>query len=259
MRLTLFQIDAFADKPFTGNPAGVCPLETWLPADIMQAIAMENNLSETAFFVPNKGGYDLRWFTPAIEVKLCGHATLAGAYVLFELLGYADNVINFYTKSGKLTVTRQGDLLTMNFPAQPAVSCDPPPQMVQAFGREPAACLESEDYLAVFADEEDILALDPDMSLLKKLGLRGVIVTAPAGDYDFVSRFFAPKAGIDEDPVTGSSFTQLVPYWAARLGKTKFRARQVSARGGNVWCELLGDRVAISGRAVKYLEGQIEI
>ena len=259
MELTLFQIDAFADKLFEGNPAAVCPLETWLSDNLMQSIAEENNLSETAYFVPTADGFHIRWFTPATEVDLCGHATLAAAHVLFDILGYEKDRIEFDSKSGALTVTRKNEWLVMNFPAQPPVSCDTPEEITKAFGRNPIECLKSEDYLVVFESEEDILSVEPNMEELKKLNLRGVIITAESSQYDFVSRFFAPNCGILEDPVTGSSFTQLAPYWSGKLAKTRLNAKQVSSRGGVVKCELFGDRVSISGKAVKYLEGKIEV
>ncbi len=259
MELTLYQIDAFANRPFKGNPAAVIPLETWLPDDTMQSIAEENNLSETTFFVPTKTGFHIRWFTPSTEVELCGHATLAAAYVLFNFLGYDKGIIEFDSKSGMLTVSQKNDWLVMDFPAQPPVLCDVPDEIINAFDKKPIECLRSEDYIVVFEAESDISSVKPDMDYLKKLDLRGVIITSKSQQYDFVSRFFAPKYGIDEDPVTGSSHTQLIPYWAQKLGKTKLTAKQVSRRGGELICELQNDRVLISGKAVKYLEGRIEI
>ncbi|ATX79539.1 phenazine biosynthesis protein PhzF family [Mariprofundus aestuarium] len=259
MKLPIYQIDAFASKPFGGNPAAVCPLDEWLPDALMQLIAEENNLSETAFFVATDEGFHIRWFTPTSEVDLCGHATLAAAYVLFECLGSElDNII-FDSRSGYLQVTKEGELLVLDFPAQPAVPCETPIQIQHAFGIEPVECLKAEDYLVVFELEEDLLLADPNLELLRELDGRGVILTAPSDAYDFVSRFFAPKFGIDEDPVTGSSFTQLAPYWAARLGRSKLLAKQLSSRGGEVICELKGERVAIAGSAVKYLQGEIEV
>ncbi len=259
MELTLYQVDAFAKEPFEGNPAAVISLETWLPDDLMQSIAEENNLSETAFFVPTKTGYHIRWFTPTMEVDLCGHATLAAAFVLFNFLGCNKGMIEFYSKSGKLTVLQKGDWLVMNFPAQTPTNCNIPDDAIRAFDKKPVVCLRSVDYILVFETESDILSIRPDMDYLKKLDLRGVVITAESKQYDFVSRFFAPKYGIDEDPVTGSSHTQLVPYWAERLGKTKLTAKQVSCRGGELVCEIQNDRVLISGMAAKYLEGRIVI
>ena len=259
MELNLYQIDAFTDTPFRGNPAAVIPLETWLPDNTMQSIAEENNLSETAFFVPKDEGFHLRWFTPKTEVDLCGHATLAAAYVLFNILGHNKERIEFESKSGILTVLKKDDLLVMDLPAQTPVPCNVPYEIVKAFDRTPIECLRSEDYIVVFETESDILSIKPDIAYLQKLDLRGVIITAKSRQYDFVSRFFAPKHGIDEDPVTGSAHTQLIPYWARKLDKTKMKAKQVSHRGGELVCELRNDRVLISGKAVKFLEGKIEL
>ncbi len=259
MKLPIYQVDAFAERAFEGNPAAVCPLEAWLPDTLMQAIAAENNLSETAFFVPEGEGFRIRWFTPTTEVDLCGHATLAAAHVLFGDLGYAGEAVRFQSRSGLLTVTRKEELLVLDFPAQPPVPCATPAEIEQAFGIRPVACLKSEDYLVVFEQEAQVREASPDLGLLKKLDGRGVTITAPSKQYDFVSRFFAPNYGIDEDPVTGSSFTQLAPYWAERLGRGALRAKQVSRRGGEVRCEMMGDRVAIAGRASLYLRGEIEV
>ncbi|MBT3881498.1 MAG: PhzF family phenazine biosynthesis protein [Candidatus Scalindua sp.] len=259
MELDLYQIDAFTDRPFQGNPAAVIPLETWLPDNIMQSIAEENNLSETVFFVPTRNGFHIRWFTPETEVDLCGHATLAAAYVLFNILKYNKDKIEFKSKSGTLTVSQKDDWLVMDFPAQPPIPCNVPDEIVKAFGKTPIECLRSEDYIVVFETESDIIAIKPDIDYLKKLDLRGVIITAKSGQYDFVSRFFAPKYGIDEDPVTGSAHTQLVPYWARKLDKATMKAKQVSEREGEIVCELRDDRVLISGKAVKFLEGRIEL
>ncbi|MDY7032239.1 MAG: PhzF family phenazine biosynthesis protein [Thermodesulfobacteriota bacterium] len=259
MELTLYQIDAFASKPFEGNPAAVCLLERWIPDALLQAIAEENNLSETAFLVPQGKKVHIRWFTPVTEVDLCGHATLASAYVLFKLMGHEKEKIIFESKSGELIVFCESEWLVMDFPSQPPVLCDTPEGMVKAFGRNPLEVLKSEDYLAVFETEEVIRSLEPDYDLLKRLDLRGVIATARGDCVDFVSRFFAPKYGIDEDPVTGSAHCALTPYWANTLNKSKFIAKQVSKRGGELICELKDDRVFISGKAVQYLEGKIII
>ena len=259
MELNLYQIDSFTDTPFEGNPAAIIPLKTWLPDNIMQSIAEENNLSETAFFVPNNKGFHIRWFTPKTEVDLCGHATLAAAYVLFNIQGYNKERIEFESKSGTLTVLQKDNWLVMDLPAQPPIPCDVPDEIVKAFDKVPIECLRSEDYIAVFETESDILSIKPDIDYLKKLDLRGVIITAKSRQYDFVSRFFAPKYGIDEDPVTGSAHTQLIPYWAHKLGKTNMQAKQVSSRGGEILCELYNDRVLISGKAVKFLEGKIQL
>lgn len=259
MKLPIYQIDAFATNAFEGNPAAVCPLKVWLPDASLQLIAEENNLSETAFFVTTEAGFHIRWFTPTMEVDLCGHATLAAAYVLFECLGYDQDIITFDSRSGELTVSRQDELLVLDFPVQPPESCEAPEAILHAFGIEPVTCLKAEDYLLVFELEEELLSADPNLDLLRQLDGRGVIITSPSESYDFVSRFFAPKYGIDEDPVTGSSFTQLAPYWSERLGRSKLYAKQVSSRGGEVICELKGERVAIAGKAIKYMQGEIEL
>jgi len=259
MELTLYQIDAFADRVFTGNPAAVCPLDRWLPDQTMQSIAAENNLAETAFFVCVAHGYHIRWFTPVREVKLCGHATLASAYVLFEKLGFDRDVVRFESLSGTLAVRKSGDRFEMDFPAQAPVPCAVPEAIIDAFGATPLECLMAEDYVVVFSDEEGVRSSNPRMEALRRLDRRGFAITARGRHDDFVTRFFAPKYGLDEDPVTGSAFTQLVPYWARVLAKQELKARQVSKRGGEVLCALRGDRVAISGRAVLYLEGRIVI
>jgi len=260
MRIPIYQIDAFADSLFAGNPAAVCPLEAWLPDETMQAIGMENNLSETAFLVPEGEGYRLRWFTPRVEVDLCGHATLASAYVVLNHLQPDWEKVAFQTLSGELEVARDGELLVMDFPPRPPRLCDVPAELVSALGIEPDAVLLAHEYMAVYPDELTVGSLIPDMvRLAAETKEFGVIVTAPGEDCDFVSRFFAPAVGIPEDPVTGSAHCALTPYWAERLGKKKLHARQVSARGGELWCEDRGDRVAIAGRAVPYLEGTIEV
>ncbi len=259
MKLRQYQIDAFASKVFEGNPAAVCPLDAWLEDDVMQAIATENNLSETAFFVPTARGYSLRWFAPLAEVDLCGHATLASAYVLFELLGYAKSEILFETRSGDLIVRRDGNRFSMDFPAQPPVPCAAPAALVEGLGRQPLEVLKAQDYIAVFESEEDIRACKPDLAKLAELDLRGVCITARGRDADFVSRFFGPKFGIPEDPVTGSAHCALAPYWHAQLGKSKFFARQLSQRGGEVGCAVSGSRVIITGSAVRFMAGEIFI
>jgi len=261
MRVPLYQIDAFADGPFTGSPAAVCPLEEWLPDNVMQAIAAENNLSETAFFVPEGDGYRLRWFTPTTEVDLCGHATLASAFVVFGWLMPQRNEVTFQTQqAGALTVSRQGDLLALDFPARPPSPCPMPDGFATALGRTPSAVLAARDYLAVYETADEIRALTPDFAAIARLDRFAVIATAPgANGIDFVSRFFAPARGVDEDPVTGSAHCTLIPYWADRLGKTRLEARQLSRRGGALSCGLHGDRVTIAGQAILYLEGRIEI
>ncbi len=259
MELTLYQVDAFASRPFEGNPAAVCPLPHWLDDELMQAIAAENNLAETAFFVPRGDDYEIRWFTPTVEVDLCGHATLASAWVLLNCLDHPSTELVFHSRSGPLGVKRDGDTLELDFPAQPPQPCALPEVMARALGVPIVACLRAADYLVVLESEQAVVELQPDLAALKQLDLRGVIVTARSKRYDFVSRFFAPLCGIDEDPVTGSSFTQLAPYWAKVLGKAAFEAKQVSARGGEVGCTLLGERVKIRGRGVLYLSGSIRV
>jgi len=258
MKLRQYQIDAFAREVFAGNPAAVCPLDAWLEEGVMQAIAAENNLSETAFFVPSARGFHLRWFAPAAEVDLCGHATLAAAYVLFELLGHAGPEILFETRSGELIVRRtDAGEFTMDFPAQPPVPCAAPEALLAGLGREPREVLQAADYIAVFEHEDDIRTLTPDLEQLRKLDLRGVCVTAPGLEADFVSRFFAPNYGIPEDPATGSAHCELAPYWQGRLGKNRLAARQLSSRGGEVGCEVSGERVFLTGSAVRFMEADI--
>jgi PhzF family phenazine biosynthesis protein len=259
MQIELYQIDAFTSEVFKGNPAAVCPLEKWLPDKIMQSIALENNLSETAFFVPEGDGFHLRWFTPKAEVDLCGHATLASAFALFEILGYAKDEIKFASKSGELIVKKEGNWLVMNFPSQPGLPCEASNDLIEGLGKTPTETQVTDDYLAVFESEADILAIQPDFERLKRLGGRGVIITAKGEEVDFVSRFFAPNVGINEDPVTGSAHCKLTPFWAEKIRKTKFTARQLSQRGGELRCELAGERVLISGKAVLYLQGKIFI
>lgn len=257
MRIPIFQVDAFAAVPFTGNPAAICPLEKWLPDHLMQAIAAENNLAETAFFVKDGDGYGLRWFTPAVEVDLCGHATLGSAYVLWEKLGCAAERISFQTRSGTLTVTRENDVLALDLPARAPGPCVAHPSLVEAIGGQPREVLAARDYFVVYEGEEEVRGLTPNFRELAKVDRFAVIATAPGKECDFVSRFFAPAQGIDEDPVTGSAHCTLTPYWSARLGKQKLRAKQVSPRGGVLQCEDRGERVSIAGKAVLYLEGSI--
>ncbi|MHB9027507.1 MAG: PhzF family phenazine biosynthesis protein [Candidatus Latescibacterota bacterium] len=261
MKLPLFQIDAFASRVFAGNPAAVCPLESWPEDSLLQSIAMENNLSETAYFAPEGDGYRLRWFTPVAEVDLCGHATLASAFALFSILGFPGDRISFQSRSGELKVERgEKGLLKMDFPAQPPAPCNAPDALIAALGHAPSEALRAQDYFIVFEDEGVVRNLRPDFSLMNKVDLRGVIITAPgSGDADFVSRFFAPKLGIPEDPVTGSAHCALIPFWSRRLGRRELHALQVSPRGGELFCADNGDRVSIAGRAVKFLEGTIEI
>ena len=266
MQLDLYQVDAFADRPFAGNPAAVCPLpegEPWPDDAHLQAIALENNLSETAFFAPEADGYRLRWFTPTMEVDLCGHATLASAWTMFNMLGHAGDAIRFHTRSGPLIVRRDGDRLAMDFPKTDAKPMTQPPgALAAALGKAPCAVLTSaaSHYMAVFPRSADVRDLAPDFSALGALDRRAVIATAPGEDmgYDFVSRMFAPGAGINEDPVTGSAHCVLAPYWAGRLGKKALSARQISARGGDVDCVVDGDRVHLFGKAALYMVGKID-
>ncbi len=257
MKVKQYQVDAFASRAFEGNPAAVCLLDRWLDDDLLQAIAEENNLSETAFFVPSGEGFKLRWFTPVKEVDLCGHATLAAVHVIFEHLGYAKQVITFETRSGELLVEKKGKLLEMNFPARPPTSRGIPESLAEGLGRRPIEVWVADDYLAVFDSEATIRAITPNQDLLGQLDLRGVIVTAPGNDVDFVSRFFAPKFGIPEDPVCGSAHCELAPYWANRFGKNILTARQVSKRGGEITCEVKAGRVLLSGCAVTFMEAEI--
>ena len=259
--IKIYQADAFTGKLFGGNPAAVCPLNEWLPDETMQQIAIENNLAETAFFVKNETGYKLRWFTPEYEIDLCGHATLASAHILFTELGFEGDTIHFDTvKAGPLAVTKTGDKYTLDFPSRPAIHIELPNGLAEALGeKQPIAVYRSRDYLVVYETEDDIVELEPDFFALSKMDTLGVIVTAPGKNSDFVSRFFEPSAGIPEDPVTGSAHCNLIPYWADRLGKNELHAFQLSARKGELWCELKGDRVLISGNAVTYLRGEITI
>lgn len=259
MKLTYYEVSAFTTDPFGGNPAGVCPLEAWLPDSVLQNIAANNNLAETAFTVPRGDDYELRWFTPTVEVDLCGHATLAGAFVLFNERGLGGHELRFHTRSGPFTVTRDKEMLTLDFPSRPAVPHAVSDSLICGLGALPKVVFKARDYLAVFSTEAEVRALKPDFTVLKTLDCLGIIATAPGSDCDFVSRFFAPGAGVDEDPVTGSAHCTLIPYWAEQLGKTKLFARQVSQRGGELFCEQAGDRVWIGGRAVLYLRGEIEI
>lgn len=259
MKQKLYQVDAFAGKLFEGNPAAVCPLSEWLPDKKLRQIAMENNLSETAYFVQEEESYRIRWFTPTSEVDLCGHATLASAHVLFEHLQFDNSEITFSSNSGPLTVRKENGLLVMNFPASVGERVADADALLKALGTESDEIYRATDYLVVLKDEGQVRDLEPDLPQLNRIETRGVIVTAPGNEFDFVSRFFAPAVGVDEDPVTGSAHTMLAPYWSERLGKEKMLARQVSKRGGTVHCKVLGERVEISGEAITYLEGMIEI
>jgi predicted PhzF superfamily epimerase YddE/YHI9 len=246
MRIPYYQVNAFTAAAFGGNPAGVCPLQHWLPDELLQRIASENNLSETAFFTREEDVFHLRWFTPVLEVDLCGHATLAPAFVLFSELGHHK-------------ATRRGDLIELDFPSMPPAPCPAPDALLRGLGGRPAEVLKSRVYMAVFNSQAEVAALAPDMGLLAQLDSLGVIATARGTDADFVSRFFAPRAGIPEDPVTGSAHCSLIPFWARRLGKTELFARQISRRGGELHCRDLADRVGIGGRASIYNRGELEV
>ena len=257
MKIPIFQVDSFTSKVFSGNPAAVCPLDYWLDDGQLQAIASENNLSETAFFVNRGDYYQLRWFTPQAEVDLCGHATLATAYVIMNNINPDINEITFGTRSGELIVKKDGELFSMDFPLHVPISCEKPKALMDAFDIKPKHVLASNYYMAVYDCEQEVRELIPYMTLLKELDRIGIIVTAPGDHVDFVSRFFAPAVGIPEDPVTGSAHCTLIPYWAEKLKKTKMVAHQVSKRGGEIFCEKQKDRVIIAGKAVLYLKGSI--
>jgi predicted PhzF superfamily epimerase YddE/YHI9 len=259
MELPIYQVDAFASGLFQGNPAAVVPLECWLPDAAMQSIAAENNLAETAFFVRDGERYHLRWFTPAFEIDLCGHATLASAHVIARILRPGLPEVVFDTRSGELRVVAKGDLLELDFPARPPVGVTPMGPVVEALGGAPEQVLAARDYFVVYRTAAEVAALRPDMGLLEQCDKFGFIATAPGENCDFVSRFFAPAAGVPEDPVTGSAHCTLIPYWAERLGRTELFARQISARGGELWCSLRGDRVTMAGKSVLYLRGTIEV
>ncbi len=256
----MYQVDAFTSELFRGNPAAICPLEKWLPDETLQNIAAENNLAETAYYIPNGNGYHLRWFTPGVEVDLCGHATLGTAHVIFSIRKESTAPrISFQSKSGELIVERDGDLLALDFPSRPPGEASIDPGLVNALGAQPKEILAARDYLCIFETEDEVRALKPNMERLAATDRFAVIVTAPGKNCDFVSRFFAPAKGVPEDPVTGSAHCTLIPYWSKRLGKTKLHARQVSHRGGELFCEDRGERVKIAGKAVKFFEGFIEV
>ncbi|MFZ0200670.1 MAG: PhzF family phenazine biosynthesis protein [Candidatus Sulfotelmatobacter sp.] len=262
MSLSVFHVNAFTKIRFSGNPAAVCPLTSWLDDETLRAVAAENNLSETAYFVPRDKIYELRWFTPCCEVKLCGHATLASAFVLMEILAPGRDPVHFKTRfSGELLVRRDGDWLALDFPALVPWTClDVPTALTQGLGRTPVQVVQIEDnYFAVYETEEEIRRIQPDFRLLEKLHPAGVAITAPGVECDFVSRYFAPSYGIPEDPVTGSTHCSLAPYWAKRLGKTSLHARQVSERGGELCCEVRESRVIVKGNAVLTLQGELHI
>jgi PhzF family phenazine biosynthesis protein len=259
MQIPIYQVDAFTDKVFSGNPAAVCPLERWLPDEILQNIAMENAVAETAFFVPLDEGFEIRWFTPEIEMDLCGHATLATAHVIARHLNSPLSSLTFQSKSGILTVTVADELITLDFPSRKPEPCDAPQIILDAFQEVPVEIFRSRDYLLVFENEDIIRYMQPNRSLLDRIDLAtgGIIVTAPGSHADFVSRFFSPRASIFEDPVTGSAHCSLIPYWSEKLGKESLLALQVSPRGGKLYCKDCGERVLISGQAVTYMQGSI--
>jgi PhzF family phenazine biosynthesis protein len=260
MNIPLFQVDAFSDHVFGGNPAAVCPLEDWLPDKTMQNIAMENNLSETAFFVKKDDQFIIRWFTPLAEVDLCGHATLASAHVIFNHAGWDKPSIYFMSRSGLLTVTRKEDMITLNFPTDTIYPSELPAKLLASLNVKPLETFAGKtDFMVVLASQKEVEFIDPDFGLMKQSGGRGVIVTARGDEVDFVSRFFAPQVGVDEDPVTGSAHTTLVPYWFKQTGKCDLTAIQLSKRKGHLWCKYLDDRVEITGKAITYLMGQVVI
>ncbi len=260
-KIKIYQVDAFTNNLFSGNPAAVCLLDKWLPDEAMQSIALENNLSETAFLIKKKDKFSLRWFTPKVEIDLCGHATLATAHIIYSEMNYKSDYIEFNIKSGDvLTVNRNGNLLTMNFPAyEPKIINHSLEELYRAFGVRPTSFLYCKYGLVVFNNEEEIIKIVPNLNIIRKLPYDGIIVTAPGKNVDFVSRFFAPKLGIPEDPVTGGAHCELIPYWSKRLYKQNMIAKQLSKRGGVIHCSYLGDRVTMGGRAITYLQGELLI
>lgn len=257
MEIAVYQVDAFTSAPFRGNPAAVCPLDEWLDDDLLQQIAAENNLSETAYLVKSRDGYALRWFTPTTEVDLCGHATLASAHALFSELGHEAPEIAFNTKSGRLVVKRDEERYEMDFPSRKAAPFSVPQEILQAVGVDAEEVLAFRDLVMIVTTEDQVRAAKPDFGLLKRQDIFAAMVTARGSDCDFVSRFFAPAQGIDEDPVTGAAHCTLTPYWAEKLGKKSLFAQQVSNRGGEIWCEDRGERVMLGGAAVTVLKGTI--
>ncbi|MBN1181085.1 MAG: PhzF family phenazine biosynthesis protein [Bacteroidales bacterium] len=260
MEIKLYQIDTFTTEIFKGNAAAICPLDNWLDDELLIKIAAENNLSETGFFIKDGTEYQIRWFTPAVEVDLCGHATLAEAYVLYNYRGYEGESIAFNSKSGILKVRKSDDFFVLDFPSDKIKKVDLTDELIKPFDVKPSEAFKGNtDYMLIFDDEEVISNMTPDLSLIAQIKARGIIVTARGNQTDFVSRFFAPQSGIDEDPVTGSSHTTLTPYWSNRLNKSELSAQQISKRGGMLKCKYLGERVEISGKAVTYLIGDIKI
>lgn len=256
MQLPIYTVDAFTGKIFSGNPAAICPLQQWLPAEIMQQLATENNLSETAFFVKENDQYHIRWFTPEYEIDLCGHATLASAFVLFNYLDHKEDTIHFTCKSGLLEVKKKADLIELNFPSRMPLPVKIPEKLFQGFNMSPVLALKSRDYFFVYDKEEDVKNIVPDFIILNQFDCIGIIVTAKGNEVDFVSRFFVPNSVIGEDPVTGSSHCSLIPYWSRELGKEVLTAKQLSKRGGDLLCAFKGDRVTMAGNAVLYMKGE---
>lgn len=259
MKIPIYQVDTFTDRLFSGNPAAVCPLEEWIDDDMMQSIATENNLSETAFFVKESDSYKIRWFTPVREVELCGHATLASAYIYFKYIKRDENTIKFNSPSGELIVNKDAFRLSMDFPATVPEKASLGESLSNTLNIKPVEILASQDYFLVYENQDQVVEFKPVFKKLMEIKLRGLIITAPGKNCDFVSRFFAPKYGIDEDPVTGSAHCALVPYWSEKLGKKKLHAKQLSERGGELFCEMKNNRVIISGKVVEYMRGMIEI
>lgn len=260
MTIPYYEVLAFADHLFAGNPAGVCILNEWLPDQLLQKIAAENNLAETAFFIDRGSVYDIRWMTPTVEMDLCGHATLGSAHVIFQHLGRPGHSVTFQSHSGgELRVDRAGDRLVLDFPSRPAEASEAPDKLAEGLRAQPSEVLKGRDYLAVFEREADIAKISPNFEIVAGLEANGVIVTAPGDNCDFVSRYFAPRVGVPEDPVTGSVHCALIPYWSKRLSKRELRARQLSARGGELFCEDRGERVGIGGNAVTYSEGKLHV
>ena len=260
MKIPYYEVHAFTNLLFAGNPAGICILEEWLPDNLLQQIATENNLPETAFLIDHGDFFDIRWLAPSAEIDLCGHATLGAAHVLFNHLGRPGDSLKFRSRSGDLTVERTGERLILDFPSRPATPCDAPPWLADALGAQPKEVLKGRDYMAVFVRPEEVAMIKPDFAKLSKIDAQGVFVTAPGNeDLDFVSRYFAPSVGVPEDPVTGSIHCALIPYWSKRLEKKTLHARQLSFRGGELFCEDRGDRVGIGGNVVTYSEGTIHL
>ncbi len=260
MKIPYYQIDAFVtEKPFSGNPAGVCMLDEWLPDDILQSIAFENNLSETAFIIENPDHFKLRWFTPILEMDLCGHATLAPAFLIMNVLDSNLSEVTFVSNSGKLFAKRTEDLTEINFPSRPPEKCEPPDGLIDSIGPSPVGIYKSRDYLLLYENEEQIKSLDPDMTKLANVDCFAVIVSAEGEKCDFVSRFFAPGAGVPEDPVTGSAHSTLIPFWADRMQKDTLHALQLSQRGGELFCKHQDNRALMAGKCHMYFEGEISI